>query len=225
MTEMTAMVRSEQAREFVSEPIPAWQAPVIDIDVRASGRVLSPEQMREEQQRVFAAAEASGRAAGLAAAQKQLDAQLKKAEQTASSLQVALNALSRPLAQIDDEVHAQIAELALALAHGLLRRELRADPTQIIGMVRETVALLPASARGVRIALHPEDAALVRERLLVAGPESAWSVIDDPVLGRGDCRVHTDYAQIDARIEMRLKAMLAELLGDERARPRTAEPG
>ncbi len=104
------------------------------------------------------------------------------------------------------KVHAQIAELALALAHGLLRRELRADPSQVIGMVRQTVALLPASARGVRIALHPEDAALVRERLLVAGPESAWSLIDDPVLGRGDCRVHTDYAQIDARIEVRLKA-------------------
>jgi flagellar assembly protein FliH len=95
----------------------------------------------------------------------------------------------------------------------------------VIGMVRQTVALLPASANGVRIALHPEDAALVRERLLVAGPESAWSVIDDPILGRGDCRVHTDYAQIDARVEMRLKAMLAELLGDERARPRTGEQG
>jgi len=219
------MVRSEQALEFVSDPTPAWQAPVIDIDARGTGRALSPEQLRDEQQRVLAAAETAGRATGLAAAQKQMDAQLKKAEQTAKNLQAALAALSRPLAQIDDEVHAQIAELALALAHGLLRRELRADPSQVIGMVRETVALLPASARGVRIALHPEDAALVRERLLVAGPESAWSVIDDPVLGRGDVRVHTDYAQIDARIEMRLKAMLAELLGDERARPRTAEPG
>jgi flagellar assembly protein FliH len=184
---------------------------------------MSPEQLRDEQQRVLAAAEQAGHAAGMAAARKQMDAQLKKVEQTEANLLVALNALSRPLAQIDDEVHAQIAELALALAHGLLRRELRTDPSQVIGIVRETVALLPASARGVRIALHPEDAALVRERVKVAGPESAWSVVDDPVLGRGDCRVHTDYAQIDARIETRLKAMLAELLGDERARPRSAE--
>jgi flagellar assembly protein FliH len=218
-------VRSEPGQGPTDSTAP-WQAPVIDIDRNARGsRGLSPENMREEQQRVLAAAEASGRAAGLAAAQKQMDAQVQKAEQTAKSLQAALNALSRPLAQIDDEVHAQIAELALALAHGLLRRELRADPSQIIGMVRETVALLPASARGVRVALHPEDAALVRERLQVSGPESSWSIIDDPVLGRGDCRVYTDYAQIDARIEGRLKAMLAELLGDERARPRTAEQG
>ncbi len=203
----------------------AWHAPVIDLDVREGGRRLGPEQLRNEQQRIVAAAESAGRAAGLAAAQKQMEAQLRKAEQTAKSLEAALATLSRPLAQIDDEVHAQIAELALALAHGLLRRELRADPTQGIGIVRETVVLLPASARGVRIALHPEDAALVRERLQVAGPESAWSVVDDPALGRGDCRVHTDYAQIDARIETRLKAMLAELLGDERARPRAAEQG
>jgi flagellar assembly protein FliH len=212
-----------EAKEFTAELPSAWQAPVIDIDARAASRAMSPEQLRDEQQRVLAAAEQAGHAAGMAAARKQMDAQLKKVEQTEANLLVALNALSRPLAQIDDEVHAQIAELALALAHGLLRRELRTDPSQVIGIVRETVALLPASARGVRIALHPEDAALVRERVKVAGPESAWSVVDDPVLGRGDCRVHTDYAQIDARLETRLKAMLAELLGDERARPRSAE--
>ncbi len=46
----------------------------------------------------------------------------------------------------------------------LLRRELRTDPAQIIGMVRDTVALMPAATRGVRVLLHPDDAALVRER-------------------------------------------------------------
>jgi flagellar assembly protein FliH len=203
-----------------------WQAPVMDgFEARPVGRNLSGEQLRDEQRRLLVAAEAQGRAQGLAAAQREIDAKLKALEEQGRSLRLALDALARPLAHVDDEVHAQIAELALALAHGLLRRELRADPSQVIGMVRETVALLPASTNGVRIALHPEDAALVRERLQVAGPESAWAIIDDPVLGRGDCRVHTDYAQIDARVEMRLKTMLVELLGDERSRSRTAEQG
>jgi flagellar assembly protein FliH len=166
---------------------------------------------------LLAAAEAQGRASGLAAAQKEIDAKLKALDEKSRSLQAALNALARPLAQVDDVIHEQITMLALELAHGLLRRELRTDPSQVIGMVRETVALLPVSVQGVRVALHPEDAALVRERLVVAGPDSAWAIVDDPALARGDCRVHTDYAQIDARIGTRLNEALAALLGDERS--------
>ena len=111
----------------------------------------------------------------------------------------------------------RLSMLAIALARGLVRRELRTDPTQIIGIVRETVSLLPASARGVRVVLHPEDASLVRQRLPVNGPDQAWSISDDPVLARGDCRVFTEFAQIDARVESRLNEAIATLLGEERA--------
>jgi flagellar assembly protein FliH len=107
----------------------------------------------------------------------------------------------------------------------VLRRELRTDPAQIIGIVRTTVALLPASTQGLRVVLNPEDAALVRERLPPAGPEAAWSIIEDPTLARGDCRVHTDYARLDARVETRLNEALAAMVGEERARPRDGEMG
>jgi flagellar assembly protein FliH len=196
----------------------AWHAPVLDgLEARASGRRLSGEELRDEQRRLLIAAETQGRAQGLAAAQKEIDAKIRMLEERTRSLETALNALARPLAQIDDVVHEQITMLALELARGLLRRELRADPSQVIGMVRETVAMLPTSTHGVRVCLHPEDAALVRERLVVSGPEAAWSIVDDPALARGDCRVYTDYAHIDARVATRLNEALAALLGDERA--------
>jgi len=200
---------------------PAWQAPIIDgIDVLPTGRRLSPEQLREEQRRVKSEAEKAGRAAGMAAAQKEMDVRRRELDERANALQAALNALSRPLAQMDDLVHRQIAMLALEVARGLVRRELRTDPSQIIAIVRETVGLLPASTQGVRVALHPEDAALVRERLVVSGPERAWSIVDDPALMRGDCRVYTDYAQIDARVATLLNETLTALLGDQRVQPR-----
>ncbi|HTQ36794.1 MAG TPA: flagellar assembly protein FliH [Steroidobacteraceae bacterium] len=211
------MLQTEEGAGFaLSEPT-AWQAPVIDgMNGWPGGRRMGIEQLREEQRRILAEAEAAGRAAGLAAAQKEIEARRRELEARARSLQVALDALARPLAQVDDQVHEQIALLAVQLARGLVRRELRTEPSQVIGIVRDTVALLPASTQGVRVALHPEDAALVRERLAVDGPEPAWSIIDDPALARGDCRIYTDYAQIDARIDTRLKEALAALLGDER---------
>lgn len=218
------MLSNEQTPGFAITDAPAWQAPVIDNSgPRAGGRRLTTEQLRDEQRRILGEAEVAGRAAGLAAAQKELDAKRRELDEQAASLRAALQALARPLAQIDDLVHRQIAMLALEVARGLLRRELRTDPSQIIAIVRETVGLLPASTRGVRVALHPQDAALVRERLVVSGPEPAWSVVDDPALTRGDCRVHSEYAQIDARIASRLNDILATLLGEERTEPRGGE--
>jgi flagellar assembly protein FliH len=199
--------------------VQAWNAPAIGAAGAARG-VRKLQDLQGAERRVWQEAEAAGRAAGLEAARADIEARQRHLDDTTRRLESVLQALSRPLAQLDDNVHSQIALLATALTRALLRRELRTEPTQIIGIVRETVALLPASARGVRVMLHPEDAALMRERLSIAGPEQAWSVVDDPVLSRGDCRVQTDYAQIDARIETRLNEALALLLGDDRSAQR-----
>lgn len=196
-----------------------WNAPAIG--AAGAVRIRKPQELEGGERRAWQDAEIAGRAAGLEAARAEIDARVRQLDSSASRLELVLQTLSRPLAQLDDAVHHQIVTLAAALARGLLRRELRVDPTQIIGIVRDTVALLPASARGVRVLLHPEDAALVREKLSTAGPEQAWSIVDDPVLSRGDCRVHTDYAQIDARVETRLNEALTLLLGDERAAQRS----
>jgi flagellar assembly protein FliH len=197
-----------------------WSAPAIGGVAGAARAPRKPQDMMGGERRAWHEAEAAGRAAGLESARVEIEARQRKLDETTKMLEAALQALSRPLAQLDDAVHSQIAMLATALTRALLRRELRTEPTQIIGIVRDTVALLPASARGVRVTLHPEDAALVRERLSVAGPEQAWSIVDDPVLSRGDCRVQTDYAQIDARVETRLNEALSLLLGDDRGSQR-----
>jgi flagellar assembly protein FliH len=200
-----------------------WRAPAIGAAGTVTRAARLPQDMQGGERRAWQEAEAAGKAAGLEAARVEIDALKRRLEGTALQLESSLRALSRPLAQLDDTVHGQIALLATSLARALLRRELRTEPTQIIGIVRDTVALLPASARGVRVLLHPEDATLVRERLSVAGPEQAWTIVDDPVLSRGDCRVLTDYAQIDARIETRLNEALSQLLGDERGLQRREE--
>lgn len=201
-----------------------WTAPLI------AGRALGPargmalgDELQGAERQAWQEAEAAGRAAGLAAAQRQYEVRLRQAEELCISLQSALQELVRPLAHVDDDVHAEITQLAVAVARGLVRRELRTDPTQIIGIVRETVSLLPANSRAVRVVLHPEDAALMRERLPASGPDQAWTISEDPVLARGDCRVLTEFAQIDARIESRLNAAITSLLGEERAQQRGSE--
>jgi flagellar assembly protein FliH len=70
--------------------------------------------------------------------------------------------------------------------------------------------------RNVRVHLHPLDAAIVRERLAEPQAERAWTLVEDPVMSRGGCRVSTDTAQIDARLEARLANVLNHLMGEAR---------
>ena len=124
--------------------------------------------------------------------------------------------LARPFEVLDAEVERELLTLAMALARQIVRRELKADPTQIIGIIREAIAVLPVAAREVRVHLHPEDAAVVREHLAPTENERAWAIVEDPVMARGGCQITSATSRIDARLESRVGAILSELLGNER---------
>ncbi|MDE2348364.1 MAG: flagellar assembly protein FliH [Gammaproteobacteria bacterium] len=132
--------------------------------------------------------------------------------------------LAKPFEALDDEVERELLELAMALARQIVRRELKAEPTQIIGIIRDAIAALPVAAREVRVHLHPEDAAVVRQNLAPTESERAWAIVEDPVMARGGCQVVTATSRIDARLEVRIGAILSELLGTERA-PATVRQG
>jgi flagellar assembly protein FliH len=124
--------------------------------------------------------------------------------------------LAKPFEALDEEVERELLTLAMALARQIVRRELKTDPTQIIGIIREAIGALPVAAREVRVHLHPEDAAVVREHLAPTISDRAWTIVEDPVMARGGCQVTSATSRVDARLETRLGAILSELMGTER---------
>lgn len=129
----------------------------------------------------------------------------------------AMHKLARPFEELDESVEQQLAQLAMLVARQLVRRELKADPAQVIGVVREALAALPVGARDVRLAVSPEDAAMIREVLSLHESDHAIRLVEDPVQSRGGCRVVTDTSQIDATVESRLNAVIANTLGGLRS--------
>jgi len=194
----------------------AWTLPRVDGPVVGQRRI---ENLNALEREAWEHGVAEGRAAGNAAIQSAQQQLLDQQSLQVARLAAILDLLARPLLELDASVHQQLGALAGAIARQLVRRELRIHPEQIIAVIRETLVLLPASAREVRIHLHPEDAALVRERLSEPGAERAWSLIEDPVVGRGGCRITSEYSTIDAQVESRLGAAIATALGDERVTP------
>ena len=132
------------------------------------------------------------------------------------ALEAIIGTLAKPLEQLDEQVETELTRLTLTLAKHLVRRELKIETAQIIGIIRHTVALLPLATRNIRIHLHPDDAAVVREKLAQPQGDQQWQLMEDPLMARGGCRVTSDNSSIDARFETAVAAALSGLLGDER---------
>lgn len=196
--------------------IASWEPPQVD------GPVVGRQRRREDLQLVEREAwdtgYAAGRDAGLGAAraeQQRLEEQLRD---RAQRLDHMLQLMTRPLQDLDDSVYDSLATVVEAIVRQLMRRELKTGPEQIIGVVRSAVGELPVAARDVRVHLHPEDAALLREKLAEPASDRAWRIVEDPVLSRGGCRVSSENSTIDARLETRIGAAVALAFGEARNR-------
>jgi flagellar assembly protein FliH len=188
----------------------AWLVPEVRKEGARGNKPFTARQLEDIQKQ----AQQEGFQQGL---QEGRDVGLKEFQERFQVLEEILQSLGEPFRQLDESVEQQLAELAMLVARQLVRRELKTEPEQVISVVREALAVLPVAARNVRLALHPEDAALIREALSVGDDNQHIQLIEDPVQSRGGCKVLTDTSQIDASVESRLNAIIANVLGGLRS--------
>lgn len=195
------------SEEATSRDAKRWDVPAID---GSDGQgYLTAGRLQELQKDAYEEAWQKGRADGLEAAQQAITQRVARFDEL-------LKALCEPFEQLDETVEKQLVELAMALVKQLFRREIKLNPSHIIGVVREAVQALPIASRQVHVHLHPDDATLIRESLTPAEGEPAWSIVEDPLTSKGGCRVTTENSQIDATAESRLHAVIGRCLGEER---------
>ncbi|OOG26192.1 flagellar assembly protein FliH [Thioalkalivibrio denitrificans] len=132
-----------------------------------------------------------------------------------------VSSLTPTVEDLDARLEDELVTLAVTVARQLVRRELRTDPGQIVAVVREALGVLPSSERRIRLHLHPEDARIVREAMHLSELEQPWQIFEDPTLSRGGTRVETDVSSVDATLETRLNAVIAEFWGERRDDART----
>lgn len=203
-----------------------WSLPTVEGPI-VGGRKppgADSEQARREQE----AERARGYQAGVAAAQETQQRLTSELQARVERFDSLLSALTKPVTAVDEAVERQLLALALAIGKQLARRALQTDSGEIINLIRESVGRLPAPARDVRVHVHPDDAATVREHLAQPAAERAWTLVEDPTQTRGGCLVLTETSRIDQRFEQRVNAIVCTLLGDERATDRSpgpSEPG
>ena len=172
--------------------------------------LLTAQQVEEIQKEAQQEGYKVGYDEGIAAAKNDIAQQVKR-------LESVFNFLQQPLEQLDDEVEQELASLALAIAKQIIRRELKTEPEHVIGAIREALGALPVAARNIQVLLHPDDARVVRENISMEAAEENWKIVENPTVTRGGCRVETETSTVDATLERRLAAVVAQVLGGERS--------
>jgi len=197
------------------KPVEKWHAPVMQSDPsrvirnREESEAAIPTAQVVEQWRKQA--EEEGYQQGLVRAQQEADALQRR-------LLDLIEFFEHPLRSLNEDIEHQLTQLAVALAQQLVRRELKVEPGEIIGLVRDSVKLLPGNTRNISILLHPEDARLVRSALSLetSDEEHSWKLVEDPMITRGGCQINAPPSAINATLENRLSELAASVLGGER---------
>ena len=187
-----------------------WHVPEVQPPSGARSKPITARQLEEIQTQARAEGFEQGVQEGRDAGQKEFVERIQMIDQILAGLEA-------PFAELDSRVEEQLAQLAMLVARQLVRRELKTEPEQVIAVVRDALAALPVAASNVRLALHPEDAALIRQTMSMQEGEQSLQIVEDPVQSRGGCCVYTDTSQIDARVESRLNAVIASVLGGQRS--------
>jgi flagellar assembly protein FliH len=192
-----------------ADPAPAtkWDAPALD--GTADSGFLTASRLEELQKQAYDEAYEVGLREGREAGEGEM-------RRRADRFDELLVALARPFDRLDESVEKQLVELAMTVVRQLFRREIKMEPSHVIGVVRDAIKLLPAASQNVVVHLHPEDAALVRETLSLDDGDNAWSIVEDPLTARGGCKITTDNSQVDAQADTRVNAIINAISGDER---------
>ncbi len=183
------------------------------------GRMPTAREVAALHEQAYQEGFASGREDGYAEGQRAAAADIAA---RSAALDGIVRDLAQPLATLDEELVESVAELALLIARHLVRRELRAAPGEVVGVVRETLRHLPVAGRATTVRLNPEDVEIVRGALSLGEEIGTWRLEPDPLIARGGCIVETESSRIDASVESRLAAIASRMFGGERESDRGA---
>lgn len=164
----------------------------------------------------LAAIEKAARDEGYAEGHKQgLAAGQTEVQRLHKQLELLVQSLGAPFADLDREVARVLGQVAVAIAGELLGEAYQADPERLDRLVDSALAAVADQRSNAEVHMHPQDLALINKEI----DRGHTRLLADSSLKRGDVRVHTATLRLDATVQSRLEAALAALVQAD------AEPG
>lgn len=111
----------------------------------------------------------------------------------------------------------ELAELILGIARKVVHAELSVNKDVVINAIHAAVAALTTSENLVMIKLNPEDMKHIvkgrPEMKKYLEEEKGFRLGESAEVGRGGCLIESDHGEVDARLEVAMKAMESAIKG------------
>lgn len=141
------------------------------------------------------AGRAAGHAEGIAAA----------GGETAAAAAAILAAIARERQALDARLEEEVLALVHTIARLVLRREIEGDGEALGRLVRRALGRLPQTDAAPSVHLHPLDAEMLAAH---ADTLDDVTLVPDPRLDRGDCRIVAGASSIDAGADAWVDAVI-----------------
>ncbi|WP_349744269.1 flagellar assembly protein FliH [Roseateles cavernae] len=151
-------------------------------------------------------AQAQGREQGLAQGRREVT---ERFEHLAAPVDALFSELQALQIELQAAARKEVVELVEKVARQVIRAELTLQPSQLLALVDETLASMPIARDGVEVFLNPEDLRRISE--LAPERAQAWSLLPDPKLESGECRLHAGGREADAGCRQRLAACMEQV--------------
>lgn len=102
-----------------------------------------------------------------------------------------------------------LLDLIRRVAQQVIRCELTLQPQQILSLVEETLTALPDTRSEIKIHLEPNAVNKLRE--LASDKIQDWTLVADPSISAGGCRIVSDKSDADASVETRLNVCMDQV--------------
>lgn len=192
-----SLLREEEGRrswEAMREEALEWSRQCIQ-EAKTRAEVIE----QEAYQKGFSEGEKQGREAGL-----------KEMEPSAQILRQLLEEVGSLRQRIWERSENDLVELSLAIAKGILHREVVLDPEVIVGVAREALKNVGAG-EWVKVRVNPADMeTLIAQRGKLLDPSEGTrnlQIEEDGLIARGGCLVESSLGEADARIERQIEVL------------------
>jgi flagellar assembly protein FliH len=134
---------------------------------------------------------------------------LDQFEQLAKPIDGMLKSLKKLKTDLRAAQRNEVVDLVGKIARQVIRAELALQPVQLLSLVEEALAVMPPSREQVEVFMNPEEL----RRVLELDPKRAkkWTLLPDPALEPGECRVRSGDHEVDAGCQGRLAAVMEQV--------------
>jgi flagellar assembly protein FliH len=124
-----------------------------------------------------------------------------------------IDSIQNPVANVEKALEKELVLLAVSLAKGVIRSEVKTNTDLIFQALSDGLKALPIQEKHYQIHLHPDDIELVNNHFSSEEiTKHRWDFIESPELSAGGCEIVTQSNAVDITVERRVKDIIDKFL-------------